>query len=623
MKESLIVVNDKGVEFSDDTLKALEASYFNEQQEYAKQVLPTYFTVRGGNLIGLTDDLDLICNKHSSLQNHGEFAIYDHSFDCIKKYHIRENDPDGSDNVRSNTDMTDNGESLRMGTVVERLNNSIYCVNRYHIPDKNDDRYVSASQLVLTQYHSYYYWKVRVIDGEQAIKQGQIDQELFIECQPAHFTNRLCRSKTLNFLLECLAMLINYSMLWALVTDMLLIINVYEKNDLWFFSLAIVVVTIPILFISAMIIYYTIDDEYILLIPHDNNKCRYTFHKIMLYIPIFNIPYFFTFISTNEIIASQRASMLSMILSGCMTYPLYLINVAYILDSEVNEWDTISIYNVLQIGSTLLVLCVTPFLKFVGYVYESYIEHNGLFMSLIDALYVYFWIGVLFTPIMAIEIVHFFPLLFAYYVDDSIKQWSEFAIIMILFNVPKLMFVHHIFKLSHGYKGLLYSKWFIFSIFMVLPLVPYTILMTDNQIASDHSRARHNRISKLQAIDGQNISSNNNNSCCWIVRYNNIFGSDDDGDESDGSDGSDGSVKLKCCNRVTVYYWRIVIYLWTSYVGSSFFLLFLASEPLSHVVIGTIAFVIFLAVFVTFTMPVSLDYVSRLSPHGVMQWNVI
>merc|ERR550525_1618976 len=84
-----------------------------------------------------------------------------------------------------------------------------------------------------------------------------------------------------------------------------------------------------------------------------------------------------------------------------MTFPLYIINLSYLLES-IAGYEEISVFNYLQLILSVLNFCVNP-IKFV----QKATLHDNKDFGIVE------WLStsLCFMPLVLIEIIHFFPFL--------------------------------------------------------------------------------------------------------------------------------------------------------------------------------------------------------------------
>ena len=408
------------------------------------------------------------------------------------------------------------------------------------------------------------------------------------------------------------------------------------------------------------------------LISEISNKkdVRYIYNKCIVFfyfIPIVNIPYFFLFGKYHHKDAmgpTLRSGMFSMILSLLMTYPLYLLNLAYLL--EVHTYDNykdISIYNICQLLFSLISLSLSPFFNFVTMVNKSYIENSGLILSLHDKFKVYFWISLYFVPLMVIEIIHFFPALFAYYLDNTINK-EQLGIVLIAFNAPKIIFILHMVRklLKHrasdadfrvNQRSLFVVVVYILITFVTLPLIPYVLMMFEK-----HQYKHKMTINRIQ-IDETDVKqeeeTQEEKGCCasipafpigreTFLKITQFKGDDDDIRNTDEKNRNSGDgdnemntnvswlKKLKqrsiffkgWNNSLTKYYYNVILYLWLGYMGSSMLLVYFSTNDLnkpdlSNFVKSLIEILFYLCVFITVIMPFAWFKVNLYAPFGMIE----
>lgn len=109
------------------------------------------------------------------------------------------------------------------------------------------------------------------------------------------------------------------------------------------------------------------------------------------------------------------------------SFTLYIFCLSYALDGGDLDWPWISALSVAGIS-----LVCGPFHAISRDIAEH--EEKGTYISC------FFWTGLWFAPIIMIEIIHFFPLLFAYLYYHSIDT-SLFIKYLLAFNIPKTLFL--------------------------------------------------------------------------------------------------------------------------------------------------------------------------------------
>lgn len=273
---------------------------------------------------------------------------------------------------------------------------------------------------------------------------------------------------------------------------------------------------------------------------------------------------------------------------------MYIINVSYILEVQ-ESYNDISIWQYISFFNTLISLLFTPYLNLLTITQYQQFQYWGFILTTRDKWCLIFLpIILLFSPITLIEIIHFFPILFSYYIDNNIN-YSQFVTIMILFNLTKVIFTIHMLKLYCQYNlgdpqkdAQFHLLMFIIIIVLsiTLPLSPYIFIML--YVYADNTNS-------MSANKNFNAYDNNKNNCFKI--FNSMF----------------------CCNKRTnlrnrlyffgelwCYYWIIIAYLWISYIGSFICMLFYINwdlNVLSYPVYITLIIVTVCVIFVTFSFP--------------------
>eukprot|EP01083_Nonionella_stella_P154722 498935_1 len=357
--------------------------------------------------------------------------------------------------------------------------------------------------------------------------------------------NNIC----VRTLIKTVSFLLSYSMIWSVISDILLITNIYYEHDTRFFIASLVFFSIPLLIVSLGIVWLSNEDG----LPW------------YFYIPILNIPAYVT----SSIRQCQQTSFgIGLFLSGLMIYPLYIINLSFMLESY-ETYNEIPIYNILQCTFSLFTLCVSPFMNILKAIVSTYLN-KGLVLSIKDKMKIYSIVSLSLMPTLLIEIIHFFPILFAYYIDGVI-DYQQVLWIMILFNVPKFVFVIHMIKkanmLNEGVCLAICTTVCISVVFITLPLVPYFFMMFGKGTIN---------IRELKESSNKTIFF----SGCW--------------------------------SSTSKYYWNVVFYLVISYgVSSAYLIGFVGANNMSLPLSIALFAVIVLMIFITLSVPALFYYFKR------------
>lgn len=283
----------------------------------------------------------------------------------------------------------------------------------------------------------------------------------------------------------------------------------------------------------------------------------------LLYIPFINIP---IFLCSKHPKIEFLGSLSAMLISCFMSYPLYIINLSYLFETyEITGFNNISIYNKLQLLFTLFTLCIASTYSFLK-LETKFFMIDGIALTLKDRLKLYVIIILTGIPALLIEIIHFFPILFAYYVDHSIS-YDNFLYLLLIFNAPKLIFVSHMLR-----KFLSNEAWkdngicikiilsiVLMIIFMSLPMIPYFIMMLF-------------KVKYKRKQDHENSSK--------TIFFNGI------------------------CSTTSRYYWNVVLYLWISHGGCIIYMIYIIGiNVISNALLGVLTTVLFLCIFITISIP--------------------
>ena len=278
-----------------------------------------------------------------------------------------------------------------------------------------------------------------------------------------------------NFLEKCAAtvyeiaaFLIKSIIIWSVAAEILLLINIYELGSIYFIlSCTFLIGSLLITSIIICLVLYS--------------KGRYA-----LLIPILNFP-FSIFLSTNlfanaaisNINFVAKQSVINLILTSFMIFPLYFVNIAYILDTNRSFAD-ISTFNWMQLIASLVNICINPVIVIIT---RSNMEQNfdNICTSLKRNLTAFFAI----VPIIFLEAIQFLPYLFCYFMNDSFSK-LDLIIVLAIFNGSKLIFlIHFLRKFCAEYNCLIRVLLFlvVMLVSLAFPLIPYTIEMYENSTA--------------------------------------------------------------------------------------------------------------------------------------------
>eukprot|EP01084_Bolivina_argentea_P061598 112599_1 len=363
---------------------------------------------------------------------------------------------------------------------------------------------------------------------------------------------------------EILSVFLSFLLPATIVSEILLLINIYSQSDTIFFALSCLFLSIPLCTASFAI-------WFVALMQHGRMKMYrtlpYDWRLKLFYIPIINIP---LYISYSKLAVLEIATGIETFLAGTMSFPLYIINISFLLET-VSSYKAIPTFNLIQLTFSLISLTIAPMKYYVSKTYESYYKTYSLY----EKIPVYLAVAFTFMPIVLIEVIHFFPFCFCYYVDDTLHQ-HDLIYVIILFNVPKIIFFSHLLfqyicnpnpnndddlddDLDDVYGAIRNTLvcCLLTFVFITIPLVPYIMMMYSKKTIKD---------------------------------TNNLFTIKD----------------CRCCSSITIYYWNTIIYLFISYGGSCIYVInVIGWNNISKPVQVSIICIFILIIFITLTFPLS------------------
>ena len=213
-----------------------------------------------------------------------------------------------------------------------------------------------------------------------------------------------------------------YVMLPFFFLDIVLISKVYQTLDPTIFVTALCFLCLPHLFVYFTIVGIT---------------CVYGL-EWYYYIPVVNTATYFAFEPLNDWYHARVTAYMSLVLAALMTFPLYIINVAYIVKNEnLTDFNKTVFLNYCGLIGSFFTLCVSPTTNLLTIVTRNYLQ-NGFILSIKDEIKLYFIMALIGIPVIALEIIRFYPFLVAFYVDNAIDEF-EFTFLLIMFNLPLLV----------------------------------------------------------------------------------------------------------------------------------------------------------------------------------------
>ena len=269
--------------------------------------------------------------------------------------------------------------------------------------------------------------------------------------------------KITAYIWKIISFFLSYMIIWSIISE-ILVLRIYYHSDEIFFILSLGFLILPLLAVSCCACPYTNCFA-------DKAPCRW-----YLCFPIINIPILNSLISLGKIEDEENGRMTvnfgNIFLTGFMTFPLYIINLSYLLEN-VNSYQDIPIPNLIQLVSSFVAIIINPIMSLVNASYADTVSKK--IKAFLHGLFA-------FGPVGCIEMIHFFPVLFCYYMDKSI-DYDQLSTVLIIFNVPKLLFFLHFWCISYStgsYDSLgscLFGALAYVILFGVIPLIPYQFTM--------------------------------------------------------------------------------------------------------------------------------------------------
>eukprot|EP01084_Bolivina_argentea_P153406 267485_1 len=352
---------------------------------------------------------------------------------------------------------------------------------------------------------------------------------------------------------------LSFTMIATIVSELLLLINVYSSNT-GFFVLSTLFLVVPLAMVSCTVCVCS----WFNAINPNMDRVDYNLLHCLMCIPIINIPLVSTYAKISTHVSQEHLAHLALIdalLSGMMTFPLYIINLSFLLES-VQKYSDIEPFNIAQLIISLISFVLNPIKLSLSTTQTDYGRGN---MNISTKIKVLLCATFTFGPIVLIEVIHFFPFCFAHYVDHTLNSTDLLIILLVMFTAPKLIFVYDVLKKQwqnsdevqyHICEKILFSI-VPFIIFVTIPLVPYIILMYNEK---DDSKIKKK--------------------------------------EKDNS--------INCYSRLDAYYWKLIIYLLLSYGGSCVYVIIkYPFHLLSQQVIYSIACIMMLIFVIAVTFPMA------------------
>lgn len=587
---------------------------------------------------------------------------FDHNLDAISNYCIKTAYSEANKSELTNELIK--YCILPPNTLIQRANNVVY-----YYPHKD------------ASIKSEFFWFVRVYENRMG----------YISANPSNFYIQFSKYFVLRLLYNIFNLFTTYSMFISLIFDILLIYKVYypkkqHNTNSTYFNISICFIAIPLCLTSFILLchYWNGDNNskqdnssgggsgggstgvnnthlnashsnvessfhsqnfarlsrtstsHLMNNVHNKNKNKINqcgiIDKIFLNFPIINIFYFLLFYHIREGSTSKFASIITLLLVYFMVYPLMILNVAYLIENLTSivmddNNDDVSIYNILELFMSIYVICISSLSNYLQWINDGYLKYGGLILSWRDKIKTIATVSLIIIPMIILDIVQFFPILFTYYNHNEkylTKEW-QLGILLAMFNAPKCFFIGHLWfssvascgdggsdgggsdTASNNYNG----HWIgqivhccsmsvvflcLVSVFCTLPLVPYVMILLNHIDTQDlfeylkvqnsnKKRKKHKqnvRKYSLKTGDEWNLCA----ACCkeWKTMF------------------FDGY-----CNDLACFYWILICYLWIAFIGSNglliYFTKFWGHQWNNNFVFYVVCVVACLVVWLTLAVP--------------------
>ena len=205
--------------------------------------------------------------------------------------------------------------------------------------------------------------------------------------------------------------------IWDIISDVLAATKVYIKHDVKFFWISVTFSTI------TFGIYQWIAIERLWKKDEFYDKTA----------PMLRWMYYVPGLSMIPLISTE--SGLSIIALAFSSFPQYIISLSFILEHNIVET-----YNLAAIIMSTIQLLTSPFVAPSMVIIRTgmYVQDKLGEQVKFGFMLLFLYLTVLF-PILVLEMIHFCPVLFEYYVYEGIT-YNQLVIYLLVFNVPKVVF---------------------------------------------------------------------------------------------------------------------------------------------------------------------------------------
>ena len=136
------------------------------------------------------------------------------------------------------------------------------------------------------------------------------------EQENAPVSRRSCHSRCAKFCQSAISFLSSYTLIWSVISEILLLTEVYSDHDSRFFVLSCTFLVVPLVIVSFFLCLYTARD-----LKHHVGRFHY-----IAYIPIINVAFSKSVLGISDDHNDKfNAALTDIFLTGTMTFPLYIL----------------------------------------------------------------------------------------------------------------------------------------------------------------------------------------------------------------------------------------------------------------------------------------------------------
>jgi len=226
--------------------------------------------------------------------------------------------------------------------------------------------------------------------------------------------------------------------IWDIVSDILAATKVYIHHDYHFFVISVTFssITFSLYWIVGLILVCTEHKMYDTFFKASKKRFERfkTYWEWTLYVPILSMITITVYFPGSPLIALAFSS-----------FPQYIISMSFILEHKVADF-----FNIMALIMSLIQLMSSPFfiatmsLFKLGFENDPDAKSNFAKMrtgQLAQMGFLWFLAyAMFFLPILTLEIIHFAPILFEYYMYGGLTR-HDLVVYLLCFNIPKVLFI--------------------------------------------------------------------------------------------------------------------------------------------------------------------------------------